>query len=136
MAAILDFFKGTTSNPLKIDTKPSKFPVANYFLIWTDSTIDAKNNESQDIITKLREVVENVEGFTKPEQCIEWLDQNPEKKAFVICSGSLGRDLVPRIHEKSTLKAIYIFCGCKEQHKEWINAWKKIEDVFTEGCLS
>ncbi|CAF2184712.1 unnamed protein product [Rotaria magnacalcarata] len=119
MAAILDFFKGTTRNPLKIDTELSTFSVANDFVIWTDGTIDTKNNESQDTLTELLKVVKNVKGFRKPEQCIEWLEENPEKKAFVICSGSLGQELVPRIHDKSTPDTIYIFCGCKEQHEEW-----------------
>lgn len=123
MAAIFNFFK------VAVD---SKLPVDNHFLIWTDGNIDTKDDESQHTLSKLREVVTNVTSCTEPEQCMKVLNSIGDKKAFVICSGSFGRGLVPNIHGMPNVAVIYIFCGNKEQHKEWAKKWPKVQGVFTE----
>jgi hypothetical protein len=54
------------------------------------------------------------------------------EKACMIISGSLGQDIVPRVHNMSQVDSIFIFCGNKKHHKQWAKEWPKIKGVFTE----
>ncbi|CAF5005190.1 unnamed protein product, partial [Rotaria sp. Silwood1] len=89
----------------------------NYFVIWIDSNIDMANEDCQNTLAQLHGIVNQVNQCTTVEQCIQLLNENPEKISFVICSGTLGQHLVPDIHGNPKLNAIYIFCGNKQQHE-------------------
>ncbi len=96
------------------------------------AALNENNEHSQDTLSKLRKVVKKVECCTEPAHCIKLLNDMNDEKVLVICSGSLGKDIVPQIHNMSNLVAIYIFCGNKALYTEWAKKWRKIEDVTTE----
>jgi tetratricopeptide (TPR) repeat protein len=50
----------------------------------------------------------------------------------MIISGSLGQHIVPRVHNMSQVDSIFIFCGNKKHHEQWVKDWAKIKGVFTE----
>ncbi|CAF5083701.1 unnamed protein product, partial [Rotaria sp. Silwood1] len=54
-----------------------------------------------------------------------------DEKVFVISSGAFGQHLVPEIHDIPHLDTIYIFCGNKARHEQWVKQWSKIRGVFT-----
>jgi hypothetical protein len=105
--------------------------VQNYLLIWVDGNIDLKNEDCENTLTKLREVVKKVHHCMTPAECIEFLNNMDDEKAFVILSGYLGQHLVPDIHDMAQVRAIYIFCSNKAQHEGWANEWPKMQGVFT-----
>ncbi|CAF3417602.1 unnamed protein product [Rotaria sp. Silwood1] len=105
--------------------------VENYLVIWVDGNIDKTNEDCQNIFMQLRDVVNEVELCATEEQCIQHLNENKEKTAFVISSGALGQNLVPDIHGMPQLDAIYIFCGNKQRHESWAKNWAKIKGVHT-----
>ena len=80
--------------------------VQNYLLVWLDANATTSNQDSQHTLEQLRTIVNDVNTFTEPEQCLTFLQDIHLEKVFLIVSGSLGRDLVPRIHPLTQVDAI------------------------------
>ncbi|CAF1130713.1 unnamed protein product [Adineta steineri] len=120
--------ESTTTSDTRL---PRQRMVQNYLLLWIDASIDQTNKDCQDTLAQLKDVVNNVNICTQPDQCIQALNQLDHETAFVITSGSIGQHLVPKIHGMSQLDAIYIFCGDKPRHEGWTQNWTKIKGVHT-----
>ncbi|CAF4071545.1 unnamed protein product [Rotaria magnacalcarata] len=103
----------------------------NYLAIWVDPNIDENNEDCRNALEQLHTVVTEVCICTTPAQCIQFLNEINDEKAFVISSGALGQSLVNDIHSMSKLDAIYIFCRNKARHESWSKEWSKIRGVFT-----
>jgi hypothetical protein len=56
--------------------------------------------------------------FTDSEECIQFIEEMRNDKVCMIISGSLGQHIVPRVHSKSQVDSIFIFCGNKNRHEE------------------
>ena len=106
--------------------------VENYLLVWLDANVTTSNEDSQHTLQQLRSVVNEVNLFTEPEECMNFLEGIELEKVFLIVSGSLGRDLVPRIHPMTHIDTIYIFCGDKSRHEEWVKKWPKVKGIHTQ----
>ncbi|CAF3546858.1 unnamed protein product, partial [Adineta steineri] len=120
--------KSTASSNIR---QPRQRTAQNYLLVWVDANIDQANKDCQDTLNQLKNVVNDVNLCTEPNQCIQVLNKVDKEHAFVITSGSLGQHLVPEIHDMSQLDAIYIFCGDKSRHQGWAQNWKKIKGIHT-----
>ncbi|CAM4982675.1 unnamed protein product, partial [Rotaria socialis] len=103
----------------------------NYLVIWVDGNIDENTEDCRNTLAQLRVVVSEVNVCRTPEECIEFLNEMNDGKAFVISSGALGQSLVNDIHVMPNVDAIYIFCGNKARHEAWAKDWPKIKGVFT-----
>ncbi|CAF1124059.1 unnamed protein product [Adineta steineri] len=106
--------------------------IQNVILIWLDSNIDVTNDDCQTTITKLRRVVNDIKTYTNSDQCLEFIQTVVDKKICMIISGSLGQHIVPCVHNMSQVDSIFIFCGNKKYHEQWITDWPKIKGVFTD----
>ncbi|CAF1255828.1 unnamed protein product [Adineta steineri] len=120
-------------------TTPSTHqPMAqNYLLVWVDASIDQTSDDCRNTLIQLQAVINDVTICAQPDECIEFLDELNDKKAFVITSGSFGQRLVPEIHCKPKLDAIYIFCDNISYHQQWTKNWRKIKGVhnnITDIC--
>ncbi|CAF1401506.1 unnamed protein product [Adineta steineri] len=104
----------------------------NVLLIWLDSNIDEINDDRQNTITKLRCVVNDIKTYTNGDQCIEFIQTISDNKVCMIVSGSLGKDIMPRVHNISHVDSIFIFCGNRKYHEQWAKDWSKIKGVFTD----
>ncbi|CAF3451590.1 unnamed protein product [Rotaria socialis] len=103
----------------------------NYLVIWVDGNIDENTEDCRNTLAQLHAAVSEVNVCRTPEECIEFLNEMNDGKAFVISSGALGQGLVNDIHGMPKVGAIYIFCGNKARHEAWANDWPKIRGVFT-----
>ncbi|CAF3441715.1 unnamed protein product [Rotaria sp. Silwood1] len=76
----------------------------NYFVIWAHNSTDPANQACQNILAQLRDVVNEVKSCSTIEEFIQTLNENKEKLAFIVCSGTFSQYLVPDIHdmEKNT----------------------------------
>ncbi|CAF5183991.1 unnamed protein product, partial [Rotaria magnacalcarata] len=119
--------RATTSDAMQ----PRHRMVQNYLVIWVDDNIDENNEDCRNTLAQLRTVVSEVNVYTTPQGCIDFLNEMDEGKAFVISSGTLGQSLVNDIHGMPKVDAIYIFCGNKARHEPWAKDWPKIRGVFT-----
>ncbi|CAF4339979.1 unnamed protein product, partial [Rotaria magnacalcarata] len=99
----------------------------NYLIIY----IDDGNTDCQNTIAQLRSVFNEAIVCNELAHCIKCLDESNHEKAFVILSGSIGKDLVPQIHGMHKVDGIYIFCDNKETYEQWVQEWPKIKGVFT-----
>ncbi|CAF3392105.1 unnamed protein product [Rotaria socialis] len=117
----------TTSDAIS----PRRRMIQNYLVIWVDGNIDQNTADCRNTLEQLRAVVREVSICTTPAQCIEFLNEMNDEKAFIISSGALGETLVNDIHSIPKVDAIYIFCGNKARHEPWAKDWPKIRGVFT-----
>jgi tetratricopeptide (TPR) repeat protein len=101
-------------------------------LVWVDATIDPTDDNFQQVFEQLRAVVNNLETLTCANECEDYLQGMKSEEAFIISSGSLGRQIVPKIHDMPQVRAIYIFCGDRTRHAEWAKGWEKIKGVHTD----
>ncbi|UJR22463.1 hypothetical protein I4U23_025520 [Adineta vaga] len=106
--------------------------VQNILLIWLDNNIDENNEDCQHTITQLRLVVHSIHTFVDDDQCIEFIQGITNTKACLIVSGSLGQNIVLRVHDMSQIDSIFIFCSNKTRHSRWIKKWPKIKGIFTD----
>jgi hypothetical protein len=86
----------TMRPPSSYMSHPRQRIVQNFVLIWLDVSIDPKNEDCQNTLTQLRSVVHDINLFIEPDECIEFLKSIENEKAFIIISGSLGQQVVPR----------------------------------------
>ncbi|CAF1627758.1 unnamed protein product, partial [Adineta ricciae] len=113
------------------NNQPRQRVVQNYLLVWVDANIDEKGQDCQNTLTHLRSVVNDVNIYTQPDACVQFLKSIGDEKAFVITSGSLGQHLVPEIHGIPQVNAIYIFCGDKSRQETWTKNWSKVKGIHT-----
>ena len=107
--------------------------VQNVLLIWLDTDIDDENSaDYRHMVIQLRRVVNTVDAFTDGEECINFIETKNNEKICMIISGSLGKHIVPRVHNMSQVDSIFIFCGNKKHHEKWVKDWPKIKGIFTE----
>ena len=106
--------------------------VQNYLLVWLDANVTTSDEDSQHTLHELQSVVNEVNLFIEPEECITFLEGVKLEKVFLIVSGSLGRDFVPRIDRMTQIDTIYIFCGDKSRHEEWVKKWPKVKGIYTQ----
>ncbi|CAF0890568.1 unnamed protein product [Adineta ricciae] len=121
----------SSSTTRKHGNQPRQRMVQNYLLVWVDANIDEKNQDCQNTVTHLRSVVNDVNIYTQPDACLQFLNSIGDEKAFVITSGSLGQHLVSEIHGIPQVNAIYIFCGDKSRNETWAKNWSKVKGVYT-----
>ncbi|CAF0819431.1 unnamed protein product [Adineta steineri] len=104
----------------------------NVLLIWLDSNIDETNADCQNTISKLRCTVNDINTFIDVDQCFEFIQTVVDNKVCMIVSGSLGQQVVPRVHNMSQVDSIFIFCRNRRYHEQWVKDWPKIKGVFTD----
>jgi tetratricopeptide (TPR) repeat protein len=105
----------------------------NFLLIWLDPNIDESKDDCQKILQQFRSIINTIYIFTTSDQCIHFLQKIDHEKVFMVVSGALGQSIIPDIHENSQLDTIYIFCGDKTRHEEWIKQWPKIKGIHTQA---
>ncbi|CAF0819423.1 unnamed protein product [Adineta steineri] len=104
----------------------------NVLLIWLDNNINENNADCSNTIKQLKRVVNNINTFTNGDQCVEFIQTINNNKVCMIVSGSLGKHIVPHVHDMSQVDTIFIFCNNQEWHKQWAKEWPKIKGVFTD----
>ncbi|CAF4134465.1 unnamed protein product, partial [Adineta steineri] len=104
----------------------------NALLIWLDNNISENNADCSNTIKQLKRVVNNINTFTDGDQCVEFIQTINNNKVCMIVSGSLGKYIVPHVHDMSQVDTIFIFCNNQEWHKQWAKEWPKIKGVFTD----
>ncbi|CAF1081248.1 unnamed protein product [Rotaria sordida] len=107
--------------------------VQNYFLLWLDGNLDESNEDFQNSIKQLQLAVDTIEKFRDANECLNYISSFKKQKAFLIVSGALTENVVPRVHGMSQIYAIYIFCRKKSKYEQWeTKEWPKVRGVFTE----
>ena len=106
--------------------------IQNFLLIWLDANIDESSDVCQNAIAHFRRAVNDIEAFIDGEECVQFLKDVAHEKVCMIVSGSLGQEIVPRVHDLLQLDSIFICCNNKKNHKRRTKAWSKIKSVYTK----
>ena len=122
----------TTTNRAAALPRPVRRVLQNFLLVWLDANFNETSTDFETSLKYLRQVVALIETFTDAEECVKFLDQIQKEKAFMIVSGSLGRQVVPEIESKPQLEAIYVFCDNKAAHEQWASKISKVKGVYTD----
>jgi tetratricopeptide (TPR) repeat protein len=104
----------------------------NFVVIWLDKEID-KTKENQDSKALIRHTVRNqLKTFDNPDECVDYIITEHNKRVFLIVSGSFGYYLVPLIYQLPQIQIIYVFCVNRQRAEQWAKPHLKISGVFTE----
>ena len=104
----------------------------NYLLLCLDASLDKSNEDYQEKLTQLRTVVDEVNLFSQRDECIDFLTNIDDKKAFLLIESTIAQQVVPIIHDIPQLDSIYILCRNISSLQEWSKAWVKIKGIDTE----
>jgi hypothetical protein len=132
----------STSKDFNLDTLINSEPILisndDNILIWYDESITKHEQDDQYSFSQLYLIIRSIAIFTNEQKCLEFINKFRSKnKLFLIVSGELGKNFVPKIYHLSQINSIYIFCGHIENHESWAKEYEKIKGVFndiTELC--
>ncbi|CAF3782765.1 unnamed protein product [Rotaria sp. Silwood1] len=106
--------------------------VQDYLLLWLDGNLDESNEDFRNSIKRLRLTVDTIETFRDADECLKYISSFKNEKAFLIVSGALTKNVVPRTHVMPQIYAIYIFCRERLKYEQWATKeWPKVRGVFT-----
>jgi hypothetical protein len=113
--------KSTTVDP---STRPTRLldarMVQNFHLVWLNGNIDeVNNNDCRNSITKLRQIVNTVNTFIDLDECIDFITDYKEEKAFMVIFGEISQIILPIVQDIVQISSIYIFCKNKVQYEKW-----------------
>ncbi|CAF0840807.1 unnamed protein product [Adineta steineri] len=106
--------------------------VQNILLIWLHNNINNNNADCNNTIKQLKRVVNNVNTFTDGNQCIEFIQTITKNKICMIVSDSLGKHIMPHIHDMYQVETIFIFSNHRRWRKRSAKQWSKIKGIFTD----
>ena len=105
----------------------------NYRLVWLNSdNVEINSNVCVDIMTKLREVVNDVKTFTSANECIDFITDITEQNVFLILSGRIDQFVIDTIQDILQVNHVYILCEPKAEYEQCTKQWSKIRGVFTD----
>lgn len=67
------------------------------------------------------------------DRCVEYIRKDSaNKRTFLVSSGGLGKEVVPKIHNLPQVYAIYIYCSDVQFHQEWTKNFPKVHTVCND----
>ncbi len=71
------------------------------------------------MLENLKDEVYCLKYFSEIDKALAYIHQHPEKRIFFISSGTIGKEVVPKIVDLPQIRGIYIFCGNISYHTTW-----------------
>ncbi|UJR19283.1 hypothetical protein I4U23_022412 [Adineta vaga] len=105
-----------------------RYIAQGYLIIWLNSDIDETNEEYQNTLKHLRNIVDTIDIFTNPDECVDFFTEFNDMKTLLIVSDTTGQQIIPLIHDLPQLYQIYIFSPTNILSDEWIKKWSKIKN--------
>jgi hypothetical protein len=106
--------------------------IQDFIVVWLDENIDKASTVYLDLIKNIRSVVNTIETFTDPDQCIDFITDINRVKVFMIISNAFSCCTIPCIHDIPQLEAIYIFSRDISYDEQWITHWPKVISIFSQ----
>lgn len=97
----------------------------NCIIIWLNTTGNHTNS-----IKQLRYVSETISLFTDVDECIRFLTDIKDDRAFLIITGTLGEQMVSLIHDIPQLDSIYFFSDHQAVHQPYVSVSNKFKGIF------
>ncbi|CAF1111946.1 unnamed protein product [Adineta ricciae] len=103
----------------------------SFACLWLDQNINL-TKDNRDTQQALRQIINHLRLFDNTDECEQYMKEIVHEKVILIVSGSLGRQIVPRLHDLPQFAACYVFCQDKEANEQWANKYHKVNGVFVE----
>jgi hypothetical protein len=98
-------------------------------IIWLNEQVP---NSSSSLFSEL----DQVQIFTQPIKCVEYIQNHQYQPVFLLISGSIAKQLVPSVFDCSNLVKIFFFCASNISHVDWtIGCSNKVLMFDNEGDL-
>lgn len=104
---------------------PTETNSGTYDLVWLDATVSS-SAENLGYQERLRQSINQLNPFDNEDACTQYLQSlTPNSRVIFICSGKLGRTIVPRIHNSRQIHSIYVFCRNRQDNEQWSQPYTK-----------
>jgi hypothetical protein len=97
--------------------------------LWLDQNVNSTedNRETQQ---EIQQVINHLRTFDNLDECEQHIRQISEEKVVLIVSGSLGKQIVPRLHNLPQVSACYVFCQDKKANEPWASKYSKVRSCI------
>ncbi|CAF0815753.1 unnamed protein product [Adineta ricciae] len=103
-----------------------------FSLIWLDASVN-KTDDNQHTQDELRATIHQLKTFEDSERCLKHiLSTGNGDRIVLIVSGSLGRTIVPRIHNLDQVLSVYVYCQDQTANEQWSSRYPKVKAVVTD----
>lgn len=99
--------------------------IENLILIWLDSNLD------HDGIVRVRHMVDTVHTFTDSDQCIDFITNMKNARAFLVIANPVHQTIIPLIHHIDHLDSIYLFSENELTLYHSMEKWFKVKGIFS-----
>ncbi len=114
-------------------TTNKKYPVnlsgnlnlESFACLWLDKDVNS-TDDNRGTQQELRQVINHLRTFDNSDQCEQYIQQITHEKVVLIISGSLGRQMVPRLHSLPQFSACYVFCKDQKANEQWAKEYSKV----------
>jgi hypothetical protein len=114
------------SSSTKAANQPTTSNLESFTCLWLDQNVNS-TQDNRDTLQELRQVINHLRTFQNGAECEQYIRQITQEKVVLIVSGSLGRQVVPRLHDLPQFSACYVFCQDKKANEEWANKYDKVK---------
>ena len=101
--------------------------LTNIPLLWLDSLVNT-SQENLDGQKLIRSSIDHLKTFENANKCEEYIRAiSSDERIFLIVSGRLGREIIPRVHQYRQVASIYVYCLDKSTNEQWAKQYKKVK---------
>lgn len=94
--------------------------------------LDAMVIETRDIYDEISGTFQWETCENNSERCVKLIQEYTDRRIFLIASGSLGRQVVPIIHDLPQVYAIYIHCADVQSNQQWALQYCRVRIVCND----
>ncbi len=117
-----------------VTDQPMNSNLESFACLWLDQNVNS-TQDNRDTQKELRQVINHLRTFGNSDECEQYIGQITQEKVVLIVSGSLGRQIVPRLHDFPQFSACYVFCQDKKANEQWANKFHKVRHI-QEFCYT
>ena len=104
-------------------------------LFWVDSSINPQDDDFQVTLTQLKSVMGIIHVFNDGDECMKFLGKTENDHVYMVASGSVGQQILPRIHNMRQLVAVFIYCIDRSKYESLVKTYSKVRGVFTDIAI-
>ena len=114
------------SRSIKTTDQAISSNLESFACLWLDQSV---NSTEDNLVTQkeLRQVINHLRTFDNSDECEQYILKITQEKVILIVSGSLGRQVVPGLHDLPQFAACYVFCQDKKINEQWANKYHKVK---------
>jgi hypothetical protein len=115
------------------DLRPNKVEEnkEDFALVWLDENIDDSPDSLQTQM-RLRNVINYCQFYTNTQLCLDFMRTVNSEKIFLVISGFLARNILPKIHSLRSVASVFLFCVNCHEHKSLLDQYPKLVKIFTD----